>query len=1001
MRLLREKRLRSHGQLSVLACFASLFIFMLFLTFTVSANDVIAAAEQSNGPSAGSHISATTKSSKLKSLQSPSAAQNNQRLLVKFRSSGGVSAQSKLSGRFGAKVQYRSKSVPGLRVVEIPESVTASEALQAYRADPAVEFAEPDQRLSLRLLPDDPDFGKLWGLHNIGQDGGSNDADINAPEAWDITQGSDTVVVAVLDTGIDYTHVDLVDNMWVNPGEIPNNNIDDDGNGVVDDIYGYDSGDDDSDPMDADEHGTHVAGTIGARGNNTEGVSGVNWNVKIIACKIFGENQDELAAFVSDAIECLDYLYDLKTNRGIDIVATNNSWGWLGNRSQALFEAIERQAEAGILFIASSGNDSLDTDYARDFPSTYYLPNLISVAASDRNDQLADFSNTGKRSVHVTAPGVDVYSTVPGLLFNTNPHDEIFLDGAEAGRGGWTSTGSWNVTDEDAYNGDSSWTDSPNDFYANSSSSTLVSPLLDLSATGGTAFLGFFAKVELEPGGDELFIEVSPNNGGSWHTLETISTLSAGWIFHSIDIPAVHHSASFRFRFRLVTNDAFAFDGVYLDDIGVGTSPVPVTGSNAIASLDGTSMSSPHVTGVAALLKAQNGARDWRAIKNLIISSGTPLAELTDTTISGRRLRAADADNTGALTCSNQAVQGRLKPLSDTLFIESGDLINVAMLNINCEAPAGPLSVTVQETATTVDLLDNGAGFDAASGDGIYSAQVDIQASALRTATINYPDASSLNVSVVENYPTVVRAPSDWCEISTSGQSLDVGDDVVDTVTSPFPIPFANIENAFRKLAITTNGTVSLQHLNDNSTIVPLYENESLPTVSFQNLVAPYWDDLTAFDFGGNRVGSMRWGVFGSAPNRRLVVEWSNFLHITSSNRNGISFQAVFFENSTGVMFNYRDVTFGNSGLSGGAQATVGVQVASTAAQQFSFDTASLSRGTSLFWSLNGEAIPGRCLPTADDIFLTENSDGASLGPWGILALVLLLAMRRMRKRFL
>lgn len=225
--------------------------------------------------------------------------------------------------------------------------------------------------------------------------------------AWNITTGSEDVVVGVIDTGIDYTHTDLAANMWVNEKEIPDNGIDDDGNGVVDDVFGYNAIDDSGDPMDDNRHGSHCAGIIGAVGDNDEGVTGVNWKVKLMALKFLsGSGGGQL----NDALECINYALEMKA-RGVNLRVLSNSWGG-GGYSKALEEAIKDANEAGILFVAAAGNDNANNDRDPHYPSNYDVPNVISVAALDRNDKLASFSNFGEKTVHIAAPGVDVYSTV-------------------------------------------------------------------------------------------------------------------------------------------------------------------------------------------------------------------------------------------------------------------------------------------------------------------------------------------------------------------------------------------------------------------------------------------------------------------------------------------------------------------------------------------------------------------------------------------------------------
>lgn len=882
------------------------------------------------------------------------------KILVKFKTSADKMAVASLRDSIGGNTSYTAKSVPGLQVIILEPGEKIEDVLAIYNSDPLVEYAEPDQRVFLReTLPNESLFDELWGLHNTGQVGGLADADINAPQAWDITTGSDNVVVAVVDTGIDYSHIDLIDNMWVNPGEIPANGIDDDGNGHVDDIHGIDTGDDDSDPMDDIDHGTHVAGTIGATGNNVEGITGVSWNVKMIACKIFSGFGQQLEAFVSDAIECLDYLYDLKVNRGIDIIATNNSWGWVGNRSQALYEAILRQADAGILFIASAGNDTINTDAIRDFPSTYYSANLISIAATGRSDTLATFSNYGRRSVHIGAPGVSILSTIPGgaqfVPPDVNPHSNIFLDDAEGGTGEWIVDAPWTIGDEEFFSGSSSWTDSPESDYALNSITTLTSPSIDLTPwSTEPIYLGVYTKYFLEEGFDFVDVQVSSNDGVSWVPIGRYTGFSPSWEFFSYLVPSSFYTDSFRMRFSLVSDSIIAADGIYLDDIGIGTTPyepVQESGSTALSFKSGTSMASPHVTGLLALLKAQDPTRSWSQLKNLVISSGTPLASLTTNTVSGRRLRAADDNGIGGLTCSEQTVLARLKPLMDAVVVETEGTLDVSMLHITCGEPAGNITVILEETGAITQLSDDGLGFDQFAGDGIYSAQLDFAGTGLSTATLLFPDESTVNVKLVKNYLPGRVIPNQWRDIAAVRKLVFSGDDALHFVDSPFPVAFPGEQTGFDRLVVSSNGHIMPRRIDEFSAIYPYPENTALPTLLYQRLVAPYWDDLTAYNSG-----NLSWGVLGTEPNRELVVEWSDVKHF-NHNLDGISFQAVFFEGSTDILFNYEDTDFDNTSialdLSNGASATVGIQISQRVSQQYSFDSPLIESDTSLLFSIN------------------------------------------------
>lgn len=309
-----------------------------------------------------------------------------------------------------------------VNVVDLPSDLPVSEAIERYEASPDVEFAEPDFILkpSQVTSANDSYYPRLYGLNNTGQSDGTVDADVDAPEAWNATTGDPGTVVAVIDEGVDINHPDLRNNIWTNPDEVPNNGTDDDRNGYVDDANGYDFANDDAsvydrDPVSGggDEHGTHVAGTIAAEGNNNLGVVGVNWRTRIMPLKFLGPN----GGYTSDAIKALNYA----VAEGAKI--SNNSWGG-GGFSQALLDAIKKADASGHLFVAAAGNGGADgvgdnNDATPQYPSSYDSPNVISVAATDNRDTLASFSNYGSSSVDLSAPGVNILSTLPGNTYGS------------------------------------------------------------------------------------------------------------------------------------------------------------------------------------------------------------------------------------------------------------------------------------------------------------------------------------------------------------------------------------------------------------------------------------------------------------------------------------------------------------------------------------------------------------------------------------------------------
>ncbi len=471
-------------------------------------------------------------------------------LLVKFKSAVTDTEKEDVHKKYGSK---RIKKFHDLHIdhIELKGGLSVEDAIRLYKADPDVEYAEPNYLVTAQGVPDNPLFDQLWGLFNTGQTGGTPGADIDAPNAWSVTTGTSDAVVAIIDTGVDYTHPDLAANIWVNSDEIAGNGIDDDGNGYVDDIYGIDVVNKDSNPFDDMGHGTHCAGTIGAVGNNSIGVAGVNWSVKIMACKFLNAGG---SGTMGGAINCLEYIRAMKA-RGVNIIATSNSWGCSGGGcySQALYDAINAQRD--ILFIAAAGNNNTNNDAAPFYPADYYLPNLITIAATDHTDGRAYFSNYGRRSVSVGAPGLRILSTLPA-------------------QNAWGTTG------------------------------------------------------------------------------------------------------------------------------GYGT-------------LSGTSMATPHVTGLAALLKSQDMTRDWRAIRNLVLSGGDNTSAMNGITITGKRINAY-----GSLTCTNSPVFSALLVPSS---FATGTPVTLSALSINCASPVGPVTVT-SSAGETITLNDDGVAPDLAAGDGIFSA---------------------------------------------------------------------------------------------------------------------------------------------------------------------------------------------------------------------------------------------------------------------------------------
>ena len=360
----------------------------------------------------------------------PNPASVENELLVQFR--GGTTSEHRANARGrvgGARADLvlaanrRGDGKGDLEVTRIPPGLAVAAAARELALDSAVEFAEPNWIYHHEAYADDPSYmnGSLWGMYGDGTTP-VNQFGSQAGEAWAAGDtGSSAVYVGIIDEGVMGTHPDLAGNMWKNPIEVANG-IDDDHNGYVDDLTGWDFAANNNSTFDGtgDDHGTHVAGTIGAVGNNNVGVSGMNWDVTMIPAKFLGARGGTTA----NAIKAIDYLVDLKSRHGLNLVATNNSWGG-GGFSQALLDAINRGGDAGILFIAAAGNGGSDgvgddNDSVANYPSNYQCTSngkswdcVIAVAAITSTGARASFSNFGFKNVDIGAPGAAVYSTVP------------------------------------------------------------------------------------------------------------------------------------------------------------------------------------------------------------------------------------------------------------------------------------------------------------------------------------------------------------------------------------------------------------------------------------------------------------------------------------------------------------------------------------------------------------------------------------------------------------
>lgn len=354
-----------------------------------------------------------------------SVSDSEPEILVKFKPNVKLAEIKRLIAKNNDRIEDEIESVTNLYSIDDLDNLDAKRVAAQYGdMTDLVAYAEPNYEIRLgnpvlhtsskdlllrkakdsEATPNDPMFKEQWALNNVGQNGGKEKAHLDALKAWLKHRGSQDIVVAVLDTGVDYAHQDLVTNMWFRPENIPV--YTDDELGVIDDRRGFNADDNLKDPMDQNGHGTHCAGIIGAEGNNKQGITGINWKVEIMPLKFLGSGG---FGSTKNAIEAINYAIDRK-KAGVNVRIISASWGST-QYSKALEDVIRAAGEQGILFVAAAGNSSTDNDKRPHYPSSYNLPNVISVAALDRNDALASFSNFGAKTVHIAAPGKDILST--------------------------------------------------------------------------------------------------------------------------------------------------------------------------------------------------------------------------------------------------------------------------------------------------------------------------------------------------------------------------------------------------------------------------------------------------------------------------------------------------------------------------------------------------------------------------------------------------------------
>jgi thermitase len=564
--------------------------------------------------------------------------------------------------------------------IKLQDGISLEQALDTYRNDPAVAAVSPNYLRYTSLSPTDTSFGQLWGMHNTGQtitsavyptsNPGVTDADIDAPEAWDVQAGgSASVVVAVIDTGVDYTHSDLIDAMWDGGGSYPN--------------HGYDFADNDNDPYPLNsEHGTHVAGTIAATGNNSLGVVGVAYGVKVMALKVF---PDLFAgAADGDIISAINFA----AANGAHII--NMSLGGGGPENTVLTTAVANAVNAGVLIVAAAGNEDANNNTTPSWPANYAnvsstRAGVISVAATDQVDALASFSNFGSNTVSVGAPGVNILSSVTGRSIDQQEtgagvasptttacatNVATCFDNTIFNNAATDCTGAacrWGLEKDVLYSGLTIGADmgaSAGTTYSNNINGTITTQAIDVS-TANRLVLRYAAWWDLQCNNDYVDVEVW--NGSSWVPLQAsdlninivnsvVSFCSStrthtgrmGPYFGPVEVShdiTVHKNAALQVRFTYNTDAStnttvvpYAFQ---VWDLFIDEQATDYTTSYEL--FNGTSMASPMTAGVAALVKSKYLGYTAAQLKTAVVDTGDAVSSLTGTTVSGRRVNARAA----------------------------------------------------------------------------------------------------------------------------------------------------------------------------------------------------------------------------------------------------------------------------------------------------------------------------------------------------------------------
>ncbi len=762
-------------------------------------------------------------------------------IIIKYKNGTQASERVSLRNTLGGP---RLKDLPIINgeLVKVKPAFSVEQALAVAKANPNVVYAEPDfiwkaddikPSPLVDLIPNDPRYNELYGM-----------AKISAPSAWDVYTGDPNLLIGVIDTGIDYTHPDLAANAWTNPGEIPANGIDDDNNGFIDDVHGYDFVNNDGNPMDDHFHGTHCSGTIGGVGNNGVGVVGVNWNVKIAGIKFLDSGGSGSTA---NAILSVQYAVTIGCR------LTSNSWGG-GGFSQALKDAIDAAGTAGQLFVAAAGNAGSNNDVTASYPASYTSPNIIAVAATDSNDGMASFSNFGLTTVDLGAPGVDILSCQPGaayqLLSGTSMATPHVAGACGMVWGRFPAMTYQQVKDRIMNFADP------------------IPSLTGRCVTGArlNVFMAIADPDSIAPG---AITDLATSNPGS-------TTMDLTWTATGDDGNTGRAS-----RTELRYSSAAIDDGNFAAATLIPTGNPDPAGTAQAASVSGLGYATTYFFAIKAFDEFGNAG----ALSNLPTGTTLDAPALTTTSIS---LVTLDPNQTTdrTLTVTNSGL-GTLDWTIPTVAIQSA----TTPIQRKSQPVVAPFVVAKGQV-------------DPRHGDPVIEASGGPDAFGYRWIDSDSPGGPAFG----------------WVDISGVGTPIAFTGD--DQNLGPFPIGFGFpfYGGSFSTVRVCTNGWLSF------TSTATTFTNQTLPTATPPNLVAPMWDDLN-FATGGQ--------AYYYNDGSRFIVAWVNAPHYIGdgSAPGPYTFEAILYPSGE-IRYQYLAINAPNN------SATVGIQNATgTVAMQTAFNT--------------------------------------------------------------